>query len=585
MQKFSRKYSNREYAPGLALYGVDGKDGVSGESGRSLFVCQYNIDDNEEAGKFGNAINQGLDMTSNDNSVIGRPYMNGDVFIFSTGYLYRIDDYDAISTLGGQLTAAKFQEYMSVVGVIKITEASEIFSENTNRLVLDTEHYKGFIVNMSSVSETDLGTINSPLTVISDNETRDGRIYFMGLKSIYAGSSDARLSIYYDTDNNAYVIDSDKDVLIDADVRISSQGDDNVYDDFSKPLLTGSDMSLTSFGGLCNHLSWKMGTATYTNKVDDEVTTTTELYYDNTSTSVLTDTQLEDRGGIWRVPSAGTSPGYTIRQFDLRQHGATTDYVTICAIRKYDSAYDNFETYSSNVSGLKFNLIYGFTFGLVSYNSAPAGGIEYVRQPITTDTVPETWSKRWWDEVKHAEPTGEKYWAAQMFCTPLDEKVFIPQERTHLIISAPSDVYVMVYADGSVLYPVNSELETSKVNFITNSNAETVSKMTQRTGYDAFAFLSPRYKRTLKIKNNATAQDNGYDELKKTSIHISGISKKGLKAGQRVMEYYVRNTDDDYPAPATTKSVDLYGDYPDGSIDWYVSVIGDNYTEFFIKEE
>ena len=108
MQKFSRKYSNREYAPGLALYGVDGKDGVSGESGRSLFVCQYNIDDNEEAGKFGNAINQGLDMTSNDNSVIGRPYMNGDVFIFSTGYLYRIDDYDAISTLGGQLTAAKF---------------------------------------------------------------------------------------------------------------------------------------------------------------------------------------------------------------------------------------------------------------------------------------------------------------------------------------------------------------------------------------------------------------------------------------------------------------------------------------------
>ena len=39
MQKFSRKYSNREFAPGLALYGVDGKDGVSGESGRSLFVC------------------------------------------------------------------------------------------------------------------------------------------------------------------------------------------------------------------------------------------------------------------------------------------------------------------------------------------------------------------------------------------------------------------------------------------------------------------------------------------------------------------------------------------------------------------
>lgn len=125
MQKFSRKYSNREYAPGLALYGVDGKDGVSGESGCSLFVCQYDIDQDEGGGpsQFGNAVNQGLDMTSNDNVVIGRPYMNGDVFLFSTGYLYRMDDYDAISALGSQLTTEKFKEYMSVVGVVNITNA------------------------------------------------------------------------------------------------------------------------------------------------------------------------------------------------------------------------------------------------------------------------------------------------------------------------------------------------------------------------------------------------------------------------------------------------------------------------------
>ena len=175
-----------------------------------------------------------------------------------------------------------------------------------------------------------------------------------------------------------------------------------------------------------------------------------------------------------------------------------------------------------------------------------------------------------------------------MFCNPLsgsDQKIFVPQERTHMVISAPSDVYVMVYADGNVLYPVDSAMETIKNAFITNNGSENMSEMTQRTGYDAFAFISPRYGRTLKIYNSASSSDNGYDVLKNSSIHVSGVSRKGLKAGQRVMEYYIRNTDDDYPAPGTEKDVIIYGDYPDGDVDWYVSVIGDNYTEFFIEQK
>jgi hypothetical protein len=142
----------------------------------------------------------------------------------------------------------------------------------------------------------------------------------------------------------------------------------------------------------------------------------------------------------------------------------------------------------------------------------------------------------------------------------------------------------MVYADGNVLYPVDSEMETSKNIFITDGGSENMSEMTERTGYDSLAFFSPRYKRTLKIYNNAIDTDNGYDAFKKSSIHVAGVMTEGLKSGQRVMEYYIRNTDDDYPAPGTEKDVIIYGDYPDSDIDWYVSIIGDNYTEFFIKQ-
>lgn len=239
MQKLSRKYSNIEYAPGLALYGIDGADGTSGQSGCSLFVCKYDITnpDNSGASQFGTHIKQGLSMTQNEDKPIGRAYINGDVFLFPDGYLYKLTDVQKISVAAGNLTHETFKQYTELVGHVNVSAASDNFSEATGRLVLDTDAYKGFIINMSDVNmETAAGDINAPLTIISSQETGNGRIYFMGLKSIYAGSSDAQLDIYFDTRNNAYVIDSDKDILIDADVRVSASGDTNEYDDYSHVL-------------------------------------------------------------------------------------------------------------------------------------------------------------------------------------------------------------------------------------------------------------------------------------------------------------------------------------------------------------
>jgi hypothetical protein len=71
--------------------------------------------------------------------------------------------------------------------------------------------------------------------------------------------------------------------------------------------------------------------------------------------------------------------------------------------------------------------------------------------------------------------------------------------------------------------------------------------------------------------------------MENASLHFVGVSNKGTMTGQRIMEYYVRNS---VPMPGEqTKEINLYGDYPEDGIDWYVSVIGDNYTEFFIQKD
>ena len=168
MEKISRKYSNRDFAPGLALYGIDGKDGVSGESGCSLFVCQYDFNDDDDVKIFGTKIKQGLAMTGNGLVPIGRSYINGDVFLFPSGYLYKIINIDEIFRTAGQMTKAEFQEYMEYVGTIDITSSSDIFDKLSGRLVLNTEEYKGFIINVSDMSADALKNISSPFAIVSD---------------------------------------------------------------------------------------------------------------------------------------------------------------------------------------------------------------------------------------------------------------------------------------------------------------------------------------------------------------------------------------------------------------------------------
>jgi hypothetical protein len=42
----SKKIYNNEYAPGIATYGINGKQGESGENGNSIFYTSFDIYNN-----------------------------------------------------------------------------------------------------------------------------------------------------------------------------------------------------------------------------------------------------------------------------------------------------------------------------------------------------------------------------------------------------------------------------------------------------------------------------------------------------------------------------------------------------------
>lgn len=252
----SQKYYNQEFAPGIATYGIDGKSGTSGKNGTSVFVCQYNITTNEGLSDFGTAIRQNLVMQKNSTQSVSRNYINGDCFLFPNGNIYKIVDIDRLKTdsISNQLTIDNeiMSEYLSLVGQVELSQSAQGFGNNQNRLVLDTTNYKGFIINLAEIESDSLGDITSPFTIISNDTDSDGRINFINMKSVYAGTTDSELSIFYDSDNGAYHIKSEKPIVVEADLKVEGNVTEN-YDGFSS-VLTESN-GYTTWHAVCAKLS------------------------------------------------------------------------------------------------------------------------------------------------------------------------------------------------------------------------------------------------------------------------------------------------------------------------------------------
>lgn len=156
----------------------------------------------------------------------------------------------------------------------------------------------------------------------------------------------------------------------------------------------------------------------------------------------------------------------------------------------------------------------------------------------------------------------------------------------NLIVSAPSNMRIMVYADGNETFDVDSAFEDEKVKAITDNYTETALNMTARTGYDAYTFLKPKYKNDFKVKVRTGEEASKFDVFKNSTIHIVGTMKTGQLAGQRVVEQYFKTNDENYPSPSHgVLNITVFSDYPSERVDWYVSVIGNNFTEFFLRND
>lgn len=244
------KHMNSEYAPGISSYGIDGKSGKDGGDGTSVFICIFDIKTSDGVEKFVDYLLHSYDMTNSLENKIKRDYISGDNFIFPDGTIWRVDDIDDLKNaiaVGQVTTTAKLQEYITQVGAIQ-GNTDDGFTTSNSNMYLDNANYKGFVIDTTGTAGQ--YALNSPLSIISNESGNDNITRFISMLNIFAGQSATKFDIYFDNNAGAWVLDADKPILLNSDLKVTySNGLSTDYDEYSKPLL--SENSITKFYGNC----------------------------------------------------------------------------------------------------------------------------------------------------------------------------------------------------------------------------------------------------------------------------------------------------------------------------------------------
>lgn len=255
-QLISQKIHNYNYAPGIATYGVDGKTGEDGVSGNNIYYTDYYINNNDttshDLSGIAAQIVAGHLPLKNSTISISRPYANGDYFFDNFGTIFKLKNIDAMKSTSEM---SNYQIYFDIVGTISIKDDGYV-TYSGDRLIINSSTYNGFDI-VSAEGLTDNINQNAVMNIISNTVDKNNRVQLLQLNSVDSNSlEDGTSLVYYDAGDNAFHLESNIPIVIDADLKINNDNVNKEYDNYST-ILTSHD-SITYFKSLCDKLTYKI---------------------------------------------------------------------------------------------------------------------------------------------------------------------------------------------------------------------------------------------------------------------------------------------------------------------------------------
>lgn len=235
--QISQRFHNDTYAPGIATYGIQGKDGEQGTPGTSLFFSEYSLP--VEYLDFVRKITSRMLPVKNQQIQLKRKFVNGDQFVDPDGKVYLLMDINQlIRGINNGTNQTWSNEKLKYIGKFNSTDNSNIFSDTNNSGTLRAHK---FIISDDSKTTTGSGL----LTVSHINKDTDNDINFINLESLYSGQHDMNLDIKFSKKYNGFMISSKYPIYLNANVYTKFNDSNNSNNEYSPVYTTADNKSKT----------------------------------------------------------------------------------------------------------------------------------------------------------------------------------------------------------------------------------------------------------------------------------------------------------------------------------------------------
>ena len=324
--QISQRFHNDTYAPGIATYGIQGKDGEQGTPGTSLFFSEYSLPD--EYLDFTKKITSRMLPVKNEQIQLKRKFVNGDQFVDPTGKVYLLMDINQlIRDINNGTDQPWTNEKLKYIGKFNSTNNSDIFSDTNNSGTLRAHK---FIISDDSKTATG----NGLLTVSHTNKDTD--INFINLESLYSGQHDMNLDIKFSKKYNGFMISSKYPVYLNANVYTKFNNTNNTNNDYSPVYTTADNKSkpITDYIASVKDLSCKLDASIYSYTKKD----TSIIYYGVVYKISFVADDNESDTNQWNDFVSTYDNGNTVIHFQNKDH---SDFIKVMpSIRDYNFRQD-----------------------------------------------------------------------------------------------------------------------------------------------------------------------------------------------------------------------------------------------------
>lgn len=333
--QISQRFHNDTYAPGIATYGIQGKDGEQGTPGTSLFFSEYSLsgepDNSSEYREFTSKITSRMLPVKHKEIQLKRKYVNGDQFVDPSGQVYLLKDINQliIDINNGIPIKQLVGSILEYIGKFNSTNNSDIFSDTNNSGTLRAHK---FIISDDSKTATGSGL----LTVSHINKDTDNDINFINLESLYSGQHDMNLDIKFSKKYNGFMISSKYPVYLNANVYTKFNNTNNTNNDYSPVYTTADNKSkpITDYIASVKDLSCKLDASIYSYTKKD----TSIIYYGVVYKISFVADDNESDTNQWNDFVSTYDNGNTVIHFQNKDH---SDFIKVMpSIRDYNFRQD-----------------------------------------------------------------------------------------------------------------------------------------------------------------------------------------------------------------------------------------------------